>query len=123
MTTGRPACLPFAVTLVIANWTVGVPVNGNINAGDCGHEFLLRTSRVRIIQSTAILHQSVDNMGQIIASKPGVSVDPHVDVRYCARLLDRFGLAVVPEIENEQVMGIVSYSELVFRGLRNACTD
>ncbi|MCB1746945.1 MAG: CBS domain-containing protein [Gammaproteobacteria bacterium] len=52
-----------------------------------------------------------------IMSKPVISVDPHMDVRYCARLLDRFGLSVVPVIEDERVIGIVSYSELVFRGL------
>jgi CBS domain-containing protein len=52
-----------------------------------------------------------------IMSKPVISVDPHMDVRYCARLLDRFGLSVVPVVENERVIGIVSYSELVFRGL------
>ena len=52
-----------------------------------------------------------------IMSKPVISLDPDMDVRYCARLFDRFGLAYVPVIENSQVLGIVSYSELVFRGL------
>ena len=50
-------------------------------------------------------------------AKPVISVDPHMDVRYCARLFDRFGLSVVPVIENDTVIGIVSYSELVLRGL------
>lgn len=52
-----------------------------------------------------------------IMSKPVVSVDPHMDVRYCARLFDRFGLSVVPVIEDDTVTGIVSYTELVLRGL------
>ncbi len=52
-----------------------------------------------------------------IMSKPVISVDPHMDVRYCARLFDRFGLSVVPVIENDKVIGIVSYNELVLRGL------
>jgi len=52
-----------------------------------------------------------------IMSKPVISIDPDLDVRYCARLFDRFGLSNVPVIDNEQVIGIVSYSELVFNGL------
>ena len=52
-----------------------------------------------------------------IMSKPVISLDPDMDVRYCARLFDRFGLANVPVIENGRVLGIVSYRELVFRGL------
>jgi len=52
-----------------------------------------------------------------IMSKPVLSLDPDMDVRYCARMFDRFGLSNVPVIENGQVIGIVSYSELVFRGL------
>ncbi len=52
-----------------------------------------------------------------IMSKPVVSLDPDMAVRYCARLFDRFGLANVPVIENGEVLGIVSYRELVFEGL------
>jgi len=52
-----------------------------------------------------------------IMSKPVISLDPDMDVRYCARLFDRFGLANVPVIENGEILGIVSYKELVFEGL------
>lgn len=52
-----------------------------------------------------------------IMSKPVISVDPDMDVRYCARLFDRFGLSNAPVIENGEVVGIVSYNELIFRGL------
>jgi len=52
-----------------------------------------------------------------IMSKPLISLDPDMDVRYCARLFDRFGLSNVPVIENGVVLGVVSYSELVFKGL------
>lgn len=52
-----------------------------------------------------------------IMSKPVISLDPDMDVRYCARLFDRFGLSSVPVIENGLVLGIVTYSELVFKGL------
>jgi signal-transduction protein with cAMP-binding, CBS, and nucleotidyltransferase domain len=52
-----------------------------------------------------------------IMSKPVISLDPEMDVRYCARLFDNFGLSNAPVIENGAVVGIVSYNELVFQGL------
>ena len=52
-----------------------------------------------------------------IMSKPVIPVEPDMDVRYCARLFERFGLSSAPIIENGQVIGIVSYQELVFNGL------
>ncbi len=52
-----------------------------------------------------------------IMSKPVIAVAPELDVRYCARLFNRFGLSVAPVIEGDRVLGVVSYSELVLRGL------
>jgi len=52
-----------------------------------------------------------------IMSKPAISLDQDMDVRHCARMFERFGLSSVPVIENGEVLGIVSYSELVFKGL------
>lgn len=52
-----------------------------------------------------------------IMSKPVIAIEPELDVRYCARLFNRFGLSNVPVISNGEVLGIVSYSELVLHGL------
>ena len=52
-----------------------------------------------------------------IMSKPVISIEPELDVRYCARLFERFGISNAPVVENGQVLGIVSYNELVFDGL------
>ena len=52
-----------------------------------------------------------------IMSKPVVGVDPHMDIRYCARLFANLHLSVMPVMEDEKVIGIVSYHELVLRGL------
>jgi len=52
-----------------------------------------------------------------IMSKPLIPLDPEMNVRHCARLYESFGLSNAPVVENGQVIGIVSYSELVFRGL------
>lgn len=53
-----------------------------------------------------------------IMTKPIISVSPRMDVRYCARLFDRFGLALAPVLENDQVLGVISYNEIVLSGIR-----
>ncbi len=52
-----------------------------------------------------------------VMSKPVVSVDPGMDIRYCARLFDRFGLSRAPVIDCAQVVGIVSYTDMVLKGM------
>ena len=52
-----------------------------------------------------------------IMSKPVVSVHPDMDVRYCTRLLDRFGLSRAPVIEHQKIIGLVSYTDIVLKGL------
>ena len=52
-----------------------------------------------------------------IMSKPLLSIDPEMDIRYCARFLDRFGLSRAPVVENGKVVGIVSFTDLVLHGL------
>ena len=52
-----------------------------------------------------------------VMAKPVISVDPNMDIRYCARLFQRFGLAHAPVIENDQILGVVSYQSIVLKGL------
>jgi signal-transduction protein with cAMP-binding, CBS, and nucleotidyltransferase domain len=52
-----------------------------------------------------------------IMSKPVVSVDPDMDIRYCARLFSKLGFSHAPVIENGKLLGMVSYSQLVLKGL------
>ncbi len=52
-----------------------------------------------------------------IMAKPVISVRPDMDIRYCARLFDNFGISHAPVIENDNVIGIVSYYLLVLEGL------
>ncbi|EDN65997.1 conserved hypothetical protein [Beggiatoa sp. PS] len=44
-----------------------------------------------------------------------------MDIRYCARLLDRFNVLRAPVIENDDVIGIVGFSDLVLRGMEQYC--
>jgi len=52
-----------------------------------------------------------------VMTKPVVPVRPDMDIRYCARLFVRFGISHAPVIENEEVVGIVSYYMLVLESL------
>jgi len=49
--------------------------------------------------------------------KPVVSVDPDMDIRYCAKLFDRLDLSRAPVIKNRQVVGVVSFTDLVLKGM------
>ena len=52
-----------------------------------------------------------------IMSKPVISVDPNMDIRYCARFFERYGLSRAPVVENRQVIGVISFTDMVLKGL------
>lgn len=52
-----------------------------------------------------------------IMSKPVISVDPAMDVRYCIKLFDRFGLSRAPVVENGRIVGLVSYTDIVLKAI------
>lgn len=52
-----------------------------------------------------------------IMAKPIITVSPDMDIRYCARLLTRFELSRAPVVENGEVVGIVSMTDLVLKGM------
>ena len=52
-----------------------------------------------------------------VMTKPVLAVDPEMDIRYCARFFNRFGLSTAPVIHNDEVTGVVTYNEIVLKGL------
>jgi predicted transcriptional regulator len=54
-----------------------------------------------------------------IMAKPLLSVDPDMDIRYCARYFENFSLSRAPVVENKKVIGIVSFTDMVLKGLVN----
>jgi predicted transcriptional regulator len=52
-----------------------------------------------------------------IMSKPVLTVRPDMEIRYCARLFDNFGISHAPVVENGNIVGMVSYYLLVLHGL------
>lgn len=51
-----------------------------------------------------------------IMTKPVMTVRPNMDIRYCARLFDRFGLSRAPVLKHGRVVGVVSFTDMVLRG-------
>ena len=54
-----------------------------------------------------------------IMEKPVISVDPAMDIRYCARLFERHRLVRTAVVENREVVGIVSYTDIVIKGMKS----
>lgn len=52
-----------------------------------------------------------------IMSKPVIHVDADMDIRYCARLFDRFGLSRAPVMKDGKLVGIVSFNDMVLRSM------
>lgn len=52
-----------------------------------------------------------------IMTKPALSVSPEMNVKYCARLFERFGISRAPVIEDGEIIGMVSYNNIVVNGM------
>ena len=52
-----------------------------------------------------------------VMAKPILTVRPDMQIRYCARLFDNFGISHATVVENDKIVGIVSYYLLVLQGL------
>ncbi len=52
-----------------------------------------------------------------VMTKPVISVRPEMDIRYCARLFNRFDLSRAPVIDCNEVVGIVSFTDMVLHGV------
>lgn len=52
-----------------------------------------------------------------VMSKPVIGIDPQMDIRYCARLFEKFGLSRAPVLDGGKLLGIVSFTDMVLRGM------
>lgn len=54
-----------------------------------------------------------------VMTKPVIKVSPDMDIRYCARLFSRHHLARAPVVDHGTIIGIISFTDMVLKGLRN----
>lgn len=52
-----------------------------------------------------------------IMRKPVLTVAPEMDIRYCARMFEQFGLSRAPVEAAGKIIGIVSLTDMVLKGL------
>lgn len=52
-----------------------------------------------------------------IMTKPVIGVHPDMDIRYCARLFQQFGIRRAAVIEDNKIVGTISYYHLVLEAL------
>ncbi|MCB1722139.1 MAG: CBS domain-containing protein [Chromatiaceae bacterium] len=53
-----------------------------------------------------------------IMNKPLIGIDPDMDIRYCARMFERYQLNRAAVVEAREVIGIVSYADIVIKGMK-----
>ena len=57
-----------------------------------------------------------------VMAKPVLMVRPDMQVRYCARLFENFGISHAPVVEDDKIVGMVSFYLLVLHGLKPELT-
>ncbi len=52
-----------------------------------------------------------------VMTKPAITIRQDMDIRYCARLFEQFGLSRAPVVKHGEIIGIISYTDMVLKGL------
>lgn len=53
-----------------------------------------------------------------IMSKPALTIKGQMQIRFCARLFNKFGLTMAPVVNKEdEIIGVINYDDLVLSGL------
>lgn len=52
-----------------------------------------------------------------VMAKPVLTVRPDMEIRYCARLFENFGISHAPVVDDGKIVGMVSFYLLVLHGL------
>jgi predicted transcriptional regulator len=52
-----------------------------------------------------------------IMAKPVLTVRPEMEIRYCARMFENFGISHAPVVENGEIVGMVSFYLLVLHSI------
>lgn len=52
-----------------------------------------------------------------IMTKPVLSVSPDMNIKYCAQLFEGFGISRAPVLRHGEIVGVVSYNNIVLNGM------
>ncbi len=52
-----------------------------------------------------------------VMTKPAVTIRKDMDIRYCARLFEQLGLSRAPVVQHGKIIGIISYTDMVLKGM------
>ena len=52
-----------------------------------------------------------------VMAKPVLSVRPDMEIRYCAKMFENFGISHAPVVDNGEIVGMVSFYLLVLHGI------
>ena len=58
-----------------------------------------------------------------IMTKPIVSILPTMNIKYCAKLFEQIKIHQAPVIENNKVLGMLTYTDIVFNALGKIQTN
>jgi len=71
-----------------------------------------------IVSEVLALNRAPDRVNVYeIMSKPVITVNADMLIKNCARLFANVGISTAPVLEEDEIVGIVSYRELAFGGL------
>ncbi|MFW5450126.1 MAG: CBS domain-containing protein [Methylophagaceae bacterium] len=79
---------------------------GIVRMSDIAHHVLARDKSPDRVNVYEIMH------------KPAMMVEASMDIRYCARLFERFKLSRAPVMDKGKLVGVVSVTRMVVEGLR-----
>lgn len=54
-----------------------------------------------------------------VMTKPAITIRQNMDIRYCARMFEHLGLSRAPVVQHGKIIGIISYTDMVLKGLCN----
>jgi predicted transcriptional regulator len=52
-----------------------------------------------------------------VMAKPVLTVRPDMEIRYCAKMFENFGISHAPVVDNGEIVGMVSFYLLVLHGI------
>ena len=71
-----------------------------------------------IARKVLAIDKSVDRTNVYeVMTKPAITVRQDMDIRYCARLFEQLGLSRAPVTRHGEIIGIISYTDMVLKGL------